>query len=90
MKLKELLSKLLEKPDFEKEFCIPDTWEFPILRRKAGLTQKQLAEKIGTKQPSISRLEVGDKGATLDFIGKVAYALGYRCQLKFTKLKKYK
>ncbi|MCK4515567.1 MAG: helix-turn-helix transcriptional regulator [Spirochaetaceae bacterium] len=28
-------------------------------RQQAGLTQKQLAERVGTSQPAIARLETG-------------------------------
>ena len=44
-------------------------------RLKRGLTQKQLAEKIGTKQSAISRLEGGRFNPTLSFLNKIAKAL---------------
>ena len=45
-------------------------------RLKAGLTQAELAEKIGTKQSAISRLERGAYNPTVSFLRKVAEALG--------------
>jgi len=44
-------------------------------RLKQGLTQKQLARKIGTKQPVISRLERGSYNPTIKFLHRVADAL---------------
>lgn len=44
-------------------------------RIEKGLTQKELAKKIGTKQAAISRLESGSYNPTLKFLGKVAKAL---------------
>lgn len=44
-------------------------------RLKRGLTQKQLAVKIGTKQSAISRLEAGNINPTIDFLEKVTVAL---------------
>lgn len=44
-------------------------------RLKQGLTQKQLARKIGTKQPVISRLERGTYNPTIKFLHRVANAL---------------
>ena len=45
-------------------------------RKRAGLTQKALAEKIDTKQSVISRLENADyDGHTLSMLKKVADAL---------------
>ena len=42
-------------------------------RNKAGLTQKQLAELIGTKQPVIARLEDADyEGHSLSMLQKIA------------------
>ena len=45
-------------------------------RLKAGLTQAELAERIGTKQSAISRLERGTYNPTVAFLRKVAEALG--------------
>lgn len=45
-------------------------------RLKRGLTQKQLAVKIGTKQPVISRLERGAYNPSIKFLHRVADALG--------------
>ena len=45
-------------------------------RLKQGLTQTELAKKIGTKQPVISRLEKGTFNPTVKFLYRVADALG--------------
>jgi ribosome-binding protein aMBF1 (putative translation factor) len=48
-------------------------------RTKAGLTQKQLAELVGTKQPVIARLEDADyEGHSLSMLQKIAHALNQR------------
>lgn len=44
-------------------------------RLKQGLTQKELARKIGTKQPVISRLEQGTYNPSLKFLYRIADAL---------------
>ena len=44
-------------------------------RLDAGLTQAQLAERIGTKQSSISRLEGGDAEPSFDMLRRLAAAL---------------
>lgn len=46
------------------------------VRLKKGLTQKELAEKMGTKQSAISRLERGVANPSLHFLRKWAEALG--------------
>ncbi len=47
------------------------------LRTAKGLTQKQLAELIGTKQPVIARIEDADyQGHSLAVLYRIAAALG--------------
>ncbi len=53
------------------------------LRIKLGLTQAQLAERIGTKQPSIARLESGEASPSISFLEKVAEALGAEVKVSF-------
>jgi ribosome-binding protein aMBF1 (putative translation factor) len=45
-------------------------------RIKHGVTQTQLAKKMGTKQPSIARVENGGVLPSLEFLQKMAKALG--------------
>jgi len=44
-------------------------------RLQKGFTQKELAQKIGTKQSAISRLESGKANPSLLFLQKIAKAL---------------
>lgn len=53
------------------------------LREKAGLTQKQLADLVGTKQSNIARLESADyTGYTLKTLEKVTRALKSRLEIR--------
>ena len=45
-------------------------------RIKSGMTQKELAKRIGTKQSDISRLESGNYNPSLELLQKTAKALG--------------
>ncbi len=45
------------------------------LRIIRGLTQQELAEKVGTKQSSIARLENGKRPPSLSFLRRVVKAL---------------
>jgi len=45
------------------------------LRIIRGLTQEELAEKVGTKQSSIARLENGKRPPSLSFLRRVVEAL---------------
>jgi len=55
------------------------------MRMGAGLTQAQLAKKIGTTQPAIARLEKGLDVRTprWDTLQRIATALGRQLKLKF-------
>jgi ribosome-binding protein aMBF1 (putative translation factor) len=52
-------------------------------RTQAGLTQAQLAERVGTTQPVIARLEDADyEGHSLTMLRRIAEALGRRVELR--------
>ena len=46
------------------------------LRSEAGLTQAELAERMGTTQSAIARMEGGGTRPTLETLEKVAVAVG--------------
>ena len=48
------------------------------LRKKAGLTQEQLAEKIALSTTYIGYIEIGQKRPSLKVINKIASALRVR------------
>ncbi len=51
-------------------------------RIKRGLTQAQLAERVGTTQSAIARFESGAGNPTLGFLTKVSEALGKHLVVK--------
>ena len=58
----------------EEEFTLAR--EIITLRKRQNLTQKQLAQKIGSSQPAIARLESGSyKNISLSFLRRLADAL---------------
>lgn len=85
--LKEYIAEQMEDPAFRKAWEGLDP-EFQVLkgmikaREKLGLSQTELARRIGTKQSVISRLERGGfSKATLETIKKVAEALDMRLEI---------
>jgi len=56
-------------------------YQIARLRILRGLTQTQLAEKVGTKQPSIARLENGSSLPSISFLTKLADALDARLEI---------
>lgn len=57
-----------------------------IIKRRIehGLTQKELARKINTKQSAVSRLESGNYNPSLAFLQKVADALDARLKISLS------
>jgi HTH-type transcriptional regulator/antitoxin HipB len=53
-------------------------------RSKAGLTQEELAEKIGTKKSAISRMEKHAKDLKVSTLEKVAHALGLKVNIQIS------
>ena len=52
-------------------------------RIRAGLTQKELAELLGTKQPTIARLEDSDyDGHSLGMLRRIATRLHMRLEIR--------
>lgn len=53
------------------------------LRESRQLSQEKLASLVGTKQPSIARLERGKSVPNLSLLHKIASVLGTRLDLRF-------
>lgn len=86
--LNEYISGQIKNTEFKKAWDSLDT-EFELLesiieaRERAGITQDELAKRIGTKQPAISRLESGGfNKATVETLHKIADALDAKLVIK--------
>lgn len=83
---KELKRKILEDEKVKKAYDELGP-QFEIIRMvmerriKKGITQKKLAQMIGTKQSAISRFESGEYNPTILFLGKLAGALGTKIRI---------
>lgn len=97
---KDDLDRFTEKmlkldPSLKVEFEKADrAWDIAFqiydLRKKAKLTQKALADLVGTKQSNIARIESADyTGYTFKTLEKVTRALNARLEIKIVPTKKY-
>lgn len=50
-------------------------------RRKLGLTQTELAMKSGVSRPMLSKIESGNRNATLETLMRVAHAMDKRVEI---------
>lgn len=87
----QMVSKMLKRPAVKAAVEELNRTEFAILdellsaRKAAGLTQSQIAKKMGTQTPAIARLEsalaTGKHSPSLSTLRKYAAALGKRIEL---------
>ena len=84
--LAELRAELMKDPKFREEFYKLDleglALELKVIRLIKGITQKQLAKKLGTSQPAIARFEREDYKPSIEFVDRVAKELGYHLDIK--------
>jgi ribosome-binding protein aMBF1 (putative translation factor) len=91
MDFKVWKKKALKDSQFKAEYDKLQP-EFALIRAvvearlKKGLTQTELANKIGTKQSVISRLEIGRANPSVLFLKKLAEALNTRLEIRFAAL----
>lgn len=85
-KWKDFRKELLKNFEFRKEYdALRPQYELAAqiieARLKKGLSQSQLAEKIGTKQSAIARLESGDYNPSVNLLERVADATDTRLKI---------
>src|SRR4051812_30306571 len=61
-------------------------FEIRALREKKGLSQREVAERVGTTQSAIARLEAGNISPSLPTLDKIAAALGAEVSLTIIDL----
>ena len=87
------LEEQLEDPHFAARFKeAGEAWDVAMqlaaLRNEFGLSQKELAERVGTSQQQISRLESpGYEGHSLSMIRRVAEVLGATVRVRIQRSK---
>ena len=91
---KELIKKMLKNPAVKaaydaqaEEFALLD--ELLKARRRAGLTQAEVAERMGTKTPAIARLEAGGgskrHSPSIATLRKYAVAVGCTLEVRLRR-----
>ena len=84
----DFLKESLKNPKIKTEYDKLQP-EFAVIRAiirvrvDKGITQKELASKIGTKQSVISRLESGRANPSVNFLKKLAQALNSHLEINF-------
>jgi ribosome-binding protein aMBF1 (putative translation factor) len=81
--LANLRSKLLTDPDVKAEYdrlgpIFAVVGEMIEARQEAGLTQAEVASRMGTTQSVVARLETARHMPTFDLVARYAAAIGRR------------
>ena len=90
----ELKKKILSKPEvkaeydsLEEEFALFD--ELLKARMNAGLTQAEVADRMGTKTPAVARLEAGggnkQHSPSITTLRKYATAVGCHVEIRLVQ-----
>ena len=82
------LEENLKDPKFKKYYDefgkqLEIAYQILQLRKKAGISQLELAKKIGTTQSNVARIETGRQNFTTDILVKVAKALNKDLKVEF-------
>jgi len=88
----EMKAQMLTNPEVRAEYERIEREEMPLFdailaaRKAAGLTQAQVAERMGTHAPAVTRLEnaliTGAPSPSLKTLRKYAEALGKRVEIR--------
>ena len=88
----KMVAKWMQDPAIRAEVERLEREEMPMFdailaaRKAAGLTQAQVAERMGTKAPAVARLEnaliTGSPSPSLSTLRKYAAALGKRVEVR--------
>lgn len=87
----ELLEEQLKDSEFQAEWNNIQP-EMDVMRAivdariKQGLTQTELAQRIGMNQADISKLEHGNRNPSLELLKKLANGLGMELKLSFVPI----
>ncbi|OFV94061.1 MAG: XRE family transcriptional regulator [Acidobacteria bacterium RIFCSPLOWO2_12_FULL_54_10] len=87
-RITDLHKKWLKEPKYKKAYAALEE-EFVLasavmdLRNRAGLTQEELARKMGTTQPVVARLESGRTRPSMRTLERLAQATGSRLLISF-------
>ena len=93
IKISDLHKKWMKNPAYRKEYDALEE-EFALIlavakaRRRAGLSQAQLAKRMKTTQSAVARLESGRGMPSSRTLQRFAKATGHRLKISFEPVRK--
>lgn len=92
-KMRDLHKRFMKDPEYRREYDALEE-EFALIlevakaRKRAGLSQTELARRMKTTQSTIARLESGRGLPSTRTLGRFAKATGHRLKISFEPVKK--
>lgn len=85
--LKDLKATMLQNPEFKAEYdALASEFdmarELVAARNKAGLTQSDVAQRMGTTQSAVARMEGGSRLPSIRTVQRYAKAIGCRAVVR--------
>ena len=86
----DYLVELLKDPKLKKYYDeygkqLEIAYKILQLLKKEGISQAELADKIGTTQSNVARMEAGQQNFTTDTLQRIATALKRDLKVEFVK-----
>jgi ribosome-binding protein aMBF1 (putative translation factor) len=87
-RISEMHNTWVKEPKYRKAYAALED-EYAVARaviaarNRAGLTQTELARKMGTTQPAVARLEGGRIQPSVRTLQRLAHATGSRLMIRF-------
>src|ERR1043165_4233839 len=94
-KVRDLHKKWMKDPEYRGEYAALEG-EFALIlevakaRKRAGLSQAELARRMKTTQSTIARLESGRGLPSTGTLGRFAKATGHRLKISFEPVRQKK
>lgn len=84
----EYLNRRLKDRQFKKYYeeygkQLEIAYQILQLRKQKGISQAELARKLGTKQSNIARMETGQQNFTTDTLQKIASIFKRKLKIQF-------
>lgn len=84
----QYLKDQLNNPEFKKHYVkfgkqLEVAYQISQLRKQKGMSQAELAKKIGSTQGNIARIETGRQNFTTEILLRIAKALGRDLKIEF-------
>ncbi len=89
------LAEELRDPEFAREYAeelqrLRIAEQLARARQSRGMTQGELARRMGTSQPAVARMERGNYGGyTIKALAKAAGALGHQLRVELVSSPRY-